>query len=444
MRLQLREMTLSRNSVSRLSAWMRLFLEYSLSQGFGQGAGLLTAFVLVNTMPVGEYATYALYLSALGFIGVSTDLGATGSLAYFWRRCTSTGNDYEQYVTAVRLIRVGLLLITGSSFVAFLLIANLGSLNGTQVLIGCSLVLLIAWTQTRAAINIALMRLKGDFRPSYYFESTGSLLRLAAAVAMVITGITAAWFALLGHLFGSLAIFSCTALFGGLSTAQTARRPSWRTYRNVFRYVMPIVPGAIIFSIQDMAILWIAAKVSGKQVVAETFALGRIGAAIGLAAGFVGIVLLPKLSNITDEKRYSRVFVTLVLASLAIGITFSAAAELFPKLFLLLIGHKYDHLGSELGIAIASSWVAVIGSLAVGANRARGWVRLEPALTALYTISLVTLVASWSYQNTRDVLMLQLTLGLVGLILHLGASWLGHVRPRITQVRISEGSQHTD
>jgi hypothetical protein len=75
-----------------------------------------------------------------------------------------------------------------------------------------------------------------------------------------------------------------------------------------------------------------------------------------------------------------------------------------------------------------------MGSLVVGANRARGWVRLEPVLTVLYAVSLVALVTNWSYQSARDVLTLQLTLGLVGLMLHLGASWLGHVRPRIVQL----------
>jgi O-antigen/teichoic acid export membrane protein len=385
-------------------------------------------------MPVAEYAIYALFLTALGFIGVSTDLGATGSLVYFRRRCMQTGSDYGPYVAAVRWIRVSLLLVTASSFVAFLLIARVETMTPLQALLGCCLVLLIGWVQTRAAINITLLRLEGSFRPSYYFEATGNLFRLGAAIAMVLTSITAAWFALFGHLLGSLALLSCTALFSEVNSVRTKGRPSWSTYRNVVRYVLPIVPGALIFSVQDIAILWLAAKVSGKQVVAETFALGRIGAAIGLLAGFVATVLMPKLSNVTDERRYSRIFVTIVLAGFAIGIMVIVVAELFPHLFLVFIGNQYDHLGPELGIAIAGSWVAVMGSLVVGANRARGWVRLEPVLTVLYAVSLVALVTNWSYQSARDVLTLQLTLGLVGLMLHLGASWLGHVRPRIVQL----------
>jgi O-antigen/teichoic acid export membrane protein len=427
-------------SVNRILGWMRLFIEYSLSQGFGQAAGLLTGFVLVHTMPVDEYAIYALYLSALGFIGVSTDLGATGSLVYFRRRCMRTGNDYGPYIAAVRWIRVGLLLVAGSSFVAFLLIGFLKTITWVDALFGCSLVLLIAWAQTRAAINLTLLRLEGNFRPSYYSEATGSLFRLGAAIAMVLTKITAAWFALFGTLLGSLAVLGCTAFFSGTNLARTMGRPSWSTYRDVFRYVLPIVPGALVFSVQDIAILWIAAKVSGKQVVAETFALGRIGAAIALLAGFVGTVMIPKLSNITDERRYSRVFVATILATLAVVTIIFIAAEIFPDLFLLLIGNQYDHLEHELGIAIAGSGVGVIGSIVVLTNRARGWVRLEPVMTGLYAVTLVVLVTNWSYQSAKDVLWLQLALGLVGLMLHLGASWLGHLDPRLTQVRTSEGS----
>jgi len=423
-------------SVNRIWLWMRLFVEYSLSQGIGQTAGLLTALILVRTMPVNEYAIYALYLSAMSFIGVSTDLGATASLAYFRRRCMQKGGEFEPYIAAVRWTRVGLLFVTGSSFVAFLLIARLPTMTPTQTLIGCCLVLLIAWAYTRTAINMTLLRLEGQFRSSYYFEATGSFFRLAAAIAMVLTGITAAWFALFGHLIGALTVLSCFALFGGLNSVSTRERPSLSTYRNVFRYILPIMPGALIFSVQDMVILWLAAKVSGKQVVAETFALGRIGFAIALLAGFVGIVIMPKLSVITDERRYSRIFLAIVLAASAVGVILFTVAELFPRPFLALIGNQYDHLGPELGIAIAGSWVGVVGSLVVGANRARGWVRLEPILTGLYAASLVALVTSWSYQSAKDVLTLQLALGLVGLALHLGASWLGHFRPWVTQVQI--------
>jgi O-antigen/teichoic acid export membrane protein len=432
----------NRISLGRLSAWLRLFFEYSLSQGFAQGAGFLTAIVLVRTMPVDEYAIYSLYLSALSFMSVSTDLGSTGSLFYFRQRCIRTGGDYESYIAAVRWIRVGLLLVIGSSFVAFLLISRLQAVSPMQALLGCCLVLLTAWLQTRAAINITLLRLEGNFRLSYYFEGTGSSFRLGAAIAMVLGKITTAWFALFGHLLASLVVMSCTVWFSGPNTVRATGHPSWSAYRDVFRYILPIVPGALIFSIQDTLILWIAAKVSGKQVVAETFALGRISTLIALLGGFVGVVIMPKLSNINDERRYSRIFATIILAAFTIGMVIIAAAEVFPNVFLLLIGNQYDHLAPELRIAIAASVVGVISGLVVGANRARGWVRLEPILTGGYAVSLVALAANWSYQSTRDVLMLQLSLGLVGLMLHLGASCLGHVRPGITQLRISDGSQN--
>ena len=35
---------------------------------------------------------------------------------------------------------------------------------------------------------------------------------------MVLTGITAAWFALFGHLLGALTVLSCFALYGGVYT----------------------------------------------------------------------------------------------------------------------------------------------------------------------------------------------------------------------------------
>ena len=56
--------------------------------------------------------------------------------------------NYEPvYSNAVRWIRLGLLLVTGSSFVAFLLISRLQDVAPMQAFLGCCLVLLTAWAK---------------------------------------------------------------------------------------------------------------------------------------------------------------------------------------------------------------------------------------------------------------------------------------------------------
>lgn len=419
--------------MTRMWGWAQLTFEYLLSQVFGQALGFLAGLFLIRAMTVSEYAAYALYSSVLGFISVSTDLGLIGSIAYFRRKCIQAGVGYEAYVVAVRRIRIGFLVLAGASFLVLALLVGRSTTAGMEELVGGCLVFLIAWVQTRAAISVGLLRLAGRFRYSYYCEAMGSFSRFILAAIMLTVGIGAAWFALLVNLVGSLVI-SVSSLFGGVSQVASKASPSRSTYREVIRYILPIAPGALLFSVQDLAILWLAGYFGGRTIIAETFALGRIGVLIGVAGGFLSVVI-SKLSNITDESRYTRVFFSTVAAAMCAGVCFLAAARLFPDIFLSLLGKNYTHLTSELNIAMATASVGVLANLVVSGNRARGWVRLEPVVTVISVITIVLLCFNWSFQTTSDVLMLQLAVAMLGFFLHLASSGVGFLFPNSIQIR---------
>jgi hypothetical protein len=70
---------------------------------------------------------------------------------------------------------------------------------------------LTAWLQMRVTVDLLLVRIEDKFRESYYCEGAGSVTRLAMALLMMGTGITAAWFGLLGSLLGVFV----TGIYGG-------------------------------------------------------------------------------------------------------------------------------------------------------------------------------------------------------------------------------------
>ena len=183
---------------------MAVSAEFALAQGFGQVVGMACGFIYVRMMPTSEYATYALCMTALAMITVGSDLGLTGSLNYFWRRSLQDASEIGPKIVAIRKIRVVLYWVALAIAGITLFSSTLQGSVPTAVIVSCFvLVAAIAFVQLRTSIDIAILRLEGQQRLSYYCESAGSAARLCIAVLMLLTGIAAAWVGLIGGLIGA-------------------------------------------------------------------------------------------------------------------------------------------------------------------------------------------------------------------------------------------------
>src|SRR5262249_29162973 len=139
----------------------------------------------------------------------------------------------------------------------------------------------------RATLDIQVMRLEGMQRESYYCEAAGSITRLLVAVAMIVTGITTSLFGLAGALLGSLSLLAALRGFAGTprSKLQAIDRETWR---KLLGYSTPTIFTTLVYIVQLPIVLWLALTFGGKALLAETFAVGRIGAIYGLMGVFVG------------------------------------------------------------------------------------------------------------------------------------------------------------
>src|SRR6266540_1822933 len=95
----------------RIARWSKLFLEFAVSQGIGQAAGMLSGLIYVRLMPVDQYALYAIGLASLAFLSVGSDMGLTGSLSYFWRQSGNVSSAIEPRIAAVRRLRWAFLVL---------------------------------------------------------------------------------------------------------------------------------------------------------------------------------------------------------------------------------------------------------------------------------------------------------------------------------------------
>ena len=85
----------------RVTSWTPVFLAYFSTQTVVQLLGIAAGLILVNVLPVREFALYTLAMSAVTFFAFLSDLGSTSSLMHFFRQAAREGDDFQPFFTAV-------------------------------------------------------------------------------------------------------------------------------------------------------------------------------------------------------------------------------------------------------------------------------------------------------------------------------------------------------
>jgi len=414
---------------ARLRQWTAIFAAYFSAQGATQAAGLLAGLLLVNFLPVEEFALYALAASVLSFFTFATDLGSTSSLLYFSHRAAKEGEAFEPYVAAViSLRRLAFLLGAFAVVAAFPAVAVKKGFGGWEVGLATAAILAAVWFQIDGGIRVLVLRLANRYGPSYRADLAGGLARLVLAAAMVASGLLFGWLA--------MATTAAAVALVALVARRAARIPPpppggvARERRAVLRYLLPTLPGAAYYSIQGPLGIWLATTFGSTRTMAETGALGRLGLVLSLFSGLTGIVFLPRLARITDERLYLRRYLQFGGFLLAIGLALFAAAWAVPGLFLLLIGDQYAGLHRELLLVTAGAGVGLLGGYSVGVNNARSWTRWTAAAVAAVVVAQVSLVMLLPLDTTSGVLAFGLLSGTTGLLAQLVIAAVGFAAPR--------------
>jgi len=162
--------------------------------------------------------------------------------------------------------------------------------------------------------------------------------------------------------------------------------------------------------VYEPLLYWLALTFGGKAPLAETFAVGRIGAIYGLLTIFIGAVVGPRLARVSNDAHFARMMGLFLLALVFLSAAATTVAYLTPSALLLLIGPNYAHLEKEVVLSIAASSISVVTSFLVTANRLRGWVRLEPVAAACQAVAIFSLASQWSFHDSASVLELMVIL----------------------------------
>lgn len=419
---------------ARARAWAAILSAYFTAQTLTQLLGIAAGLVFINFMPVGEYALYTLATSVVTFFIFATDLGSSTSLLYFYRQAASAGEDFARYFAAVLSLRRAAFALGVVAVLA--VVPRLAAAKGfapAAVLLACAGVVVGVWFQITSTMRLLDLRLADRYGQSYRAEVAGAALRLVLALLLVALALVRAWLAILVSAAG-------TALVAALARRPRAAAANAVTpaelgphRRRVLRYLLPTLPSAAYFAVQGPLVVWLAATFGGTRNIAEVGALGRLGLVVGIFSSLTGVVFLPRLARVADDRLYRRRYFLFGGLMAAVAAAMLLAAWLFPQAFLALLGGNYAGLRRELLLVVAGAGLTLLGGYAVAVNLARSWTRLQTVAVAALAATQATLVFVLTLSTTAGVLLFNLWSAAVGCALQVAIAVLGFWRPRLVQ-----------
>lgn len=410
-----------------LRRWVGILSAYFTAQTLTQLLGIAAGLLLINVLPVAEFALYTLALSVTTFFTFASDLGSTTSLVHFFHRAAREGGEFQPYVDAVlSLRRTAFLLGALAVAVAFPWMAAAKGFGLAESLLVTGGIVVSVWFQISASLRVLVLRLGDRYGRSYRAEVAGGGLRLLLVLALIASRLLRAWLAVLASALASAAVARLAR-----PERETGRAADLRPCRRrVLRYLLPTLPSALYFSVQGPLTVWLAATFGGTRTIAEVGALGRLGLLVGIFSSLTGVVFLPRLARITDDRLYLRRFLQFGSLLLALALALFGAATLAPDLFLLLLGPNYRGLDRELLVIVAGSGLTLLDGYVVSVNLARAWTRWQGAVLVLLVVVQAGLVALLPLSTTAGVLSFNLLSGLATLVLQCLILSLGFTRPR--------------
>lgn len=415
----------------RLLRWTGIFSAYFGTQTVAQLLGIAAGLLFIRTMPVQQFALYTLAASVITFFTFATDLGSTTSLVHFFHRATREESDFGGYLAAVLSLR-RTAFVVGALVVAVVLPAAALAKGFPAIEVGLATLAVIATVglQIVSMVRVLALRLHDRYGQSYRAELFGAGLRLLLAAAMVAAAWMHAWLALLTAAAGA-ALSSWLANDRSAAPARPVEAAHLGPYRRgVLRYLLPTLPSALYFSIQGPLVVWLAATFGASRNIAEVGALTRLGMLVGVFSGLTGVVFLPRLARITDDRLYRTRALQFGAVQLTLASSLLVAARALPGPLLWVLGRHYAGLDRELLLVVAGAGLTLLGGYVVSINLARSWTKWETLAVALLATFQALAVATLPMSSTLGVLTFNLLSAAVGLGLQLVVASLGFYRPR--------------
>jgi O-antigen/teichoic acid export membrane protein len=410
---------------SRLRRWAHRLTAFFVGQGLVQVLNLATGFLLIRWLSVNDYAVYSVVTGFQASAGMLVELGLGSSIVALLAGRTDPV-VVGGYIRSTRHYRnrffLFLLPVIVVAFPVLTFRQGWGwSLTGWLL----AAILVSIYYQSWASYYSVPLLIHHELALYYRTPSLLGVARLGISLVLHLTALLTAMASVWLSAFSTVA----QGWFYRWHVARHIVEPPESDpakNREVLLYIRPLIPSVIFFALQGQINVLLITWFGKAQSIAEVGALGRLGQVFAMLGAFNNVIIAPAIAR-TPNGRLFRRYLQVLGGAVGVSATLASAAFLFPRLFLWLLGSKYNHLEHEIGWMMVSSCIAYLGGVMWTMHSARKWiftwgvwsyigavVLTQIAGLVLMDLSTTRNVILFSVFSSLATLLIQVAWGIVG------------------------------
>jgi O-antigen/teichoic acid export membrane protein len=394
-----------------------------LTQAGVQIIGAVTGLMLVRWMPKDEYAWLTICGSLLATLGLLADGGIGTAITAMSGRVAGDRNALAQVADAClsvrnRLSLISLVLTLPPFYILFT--RTQMSPGMAALVVGSAAVML--WPVTSSKFLPVTLRIAGHLKSTQIMELSGALLRCGLTAIVLMVGWRQVYPAFLATV-ASIGLHAWLARRGVMRVAGFAASTDAQR-AEVWGFVRALYANHIFFCVQGQIATWIISFTSGVTEIADIGALSRLTVFFSIFGAMFHYMVLPNVASTKCPRLVRTKFIVSITGTLGAVLLVIAAACVFPRPFLWILGGSYSHLGAELPLAFAVQGLGVMNGVIWTFMQVRGWVHLSWLNIPLTLAGYVLGVLMAELHSVAGVLIMSGVALLLPTLWALGYAWI--------------------
>jgi O-antigen/teichoic acid export membrane protein len=357
----------------RIHRAAQILMKFLFGQGAMQSLTILANLFLVRTLSIEAYAQFGLANGFQSVFSVLMDLGFASTIVPMVGPNRDDAALVGRYVRSARHLRNKLFWwLSPVAAVAFMAIMHKHHWSlKVQILLLLS-VLIGLYSAGKVSYFSAPLFVFGKLREYYLPQALTGAGRLIMYIVLFFSGGLDAWTA------AGISALVIT-LNGFLIHKSSAKYFEWpdredpEVDRELIRYILPASPAIIFAAFQSQISLFLISIFGGTSYIAQVAALSRIAQIFTVLTMFFTIVVEPYVARV-NRAHLRRTFLIFITLTSVACIPLVAIAFVWPKVYLWVLGAKYQDLAGVMGVYILSLCMNCVSGLIWIMNRSRKWV----------------------------------------------------------------------
>ena len=403
----------------------RVVGSFAFAQGAVQMIGFLSGILLVRTLDQHEYAYFTITNTMQGTINVLADIGISIGLVSIGGRVWRDRERFGQLInTGLRLRRTlgGIAIAVITPILYLMLVKNGASMSYALALIAIALAGL--WVQLSVGVLSVVPRLHSDIQRIQNIDLIGSVVRLLALGALVFVFLNTSVAMIVG--FGALVLQWWLLRRYVTSVVDLGASENAEDRSAMLGFIRNQAANAIFFCLQGQITIFLISFFGTRaSSVAEVGALARLAMIFAVLSNLLTNVFAPAFARCQSPRRLRWQFAAIVGAVGAFSAVLVAAAALFPRAFLFVLGGKYMHLEHELVLMVAGAVASALTGTFWALNASKAWIAGSWLYVPLTLATQAAMIPFIDFSSVRGVLLFNLISAAPNLLLNLVLSYRG-------------------